>query len=144
MQKEIVAISILYARKVRLQWPWLFLCYFQSRQSRYKSPLFCHDLTLFQAYNKDVNDPCNNFTTGNVSLPVQPLRFNRHKPDRTERTVSFCTSLHTARRSYKRFTSISSFILTWALFFCLFVFFVFLFFCFHDVKRRKLVALKLV
>jgi hypothetical protein len=34
-----------------------------------------------QAYNKDINDPCNNFTTRNVSLPVHPPRLNRHKQE---------------------------------------------------------------
>jgi len=63
-----------------------------------KPPLFYQDLTSFQAHNKDVNDPCNNFTTRNVSLPVHALRSNRHKQ---ERAVSFCTSLHTVGRSYK-------------------------------------------
>jgi len=61
-------------------------------------PLFYQDLTSFQAHNKDVNDPCNNFTTRNVSQPVHALRSNRHKQ---ERLVSFCTSLHIAYRSYK-------------------------------------------
>ena len=60
-------------------------------------PYFTKTLS-FQAYNKDVNDPCNNFTTRNVSLSVKPLRLNRHKQ---ERAVSFYTSLHTVHRSYK-------------------------------------------
>lgn len=94
-----------------------------------KPPLFYQDLTSFQAHNKDVNDPCNNFTTWNVSLPVHELRSNRHKQ---ERAVSFCTSLHTVGRSYKWFMSVSSFILTWALFW------------FRDVKGHKLIVIKLV
>jgi hypothetical protein len=63
-----------------------------------KPPLFYQDLTLFQAHNKDVNDPCNKFTTRNVSLPVHTPRLNRHKQ---ERAVSFYTSLNTVHRSYK-------------------------------------------
>ena len=72
-----------------------------------KPPLFYQDVTLFQAHSKDINDPCNNFTTRNVSLPVHPPRLNRHKQ---ERAVSFYISLHTVHRSYKWFMSVSSFI----------------------------------
>jgi hypothetical protein len=71
---------------------------FNRSRANTKPPFFYQDLTLFQAHNKDVNDPRNNFTTRNVSLPLYPPRLNRHKQ---ERAVSFYTSLHTVQRSYK-------------------------------------------
>ena len=97
-RKKIVANAILYAWKMHITMavviPVLFSIAAEPTQNL---PYFTKTL-LFQAYNKDVNDPCNNFTTRNVSLPVHPLRLNRHKQ---ERAVSFYTSLHTVHGSYK-------------------------------------------